>query len=68
LFLALPLWKTAAPFGGQSALNIAAHRGERNPPGGFEMAKKQLKKGKKLQGAKTLGAGITMRGGGGPTS
>jgi hypothetical protein len=26
------------------------------------MAKKQLKKGKKLQGAKTLGAGITLGG------
>jgi len=28
--------------------------GERNPHGGFDMAKKALKKGKKLTGAKTL--------------
>jgi len=28
--------------------------GNRNPHGGFDMAKKTLKKGKKLAGAKTL--------------
>jgi hypothetical protein len=38
-------------------------RGERKPHGGIEMAKKELKKGKKLVGAKTLVATVNLRGG-----
>ena len=38
-------------------LAIAAHEGKPNPIGGFDMAKKALKKGKKLAGTKTLHAG-----------
>jgi hypothetical protein len=38
--------------------------GNSNPPGGFEMKKKALKKGKKLAGAKTLGTVAALRGGG----
>ena len=33
----------------------AAHAGKPNPIGGFDKAKKALKKGKKLAGTKTLG-------------
>ena len=55
LFASRECGKMQLRLAGKMQLSGKARRGKSNPVGGFEMAKKALKKGKKLAGTKSLG-------------